>query len=320
MKNKPRQHSGRQQPASGPAGAPWLRPLDWAVESGGADDIWRQTNLKLRRRRRLGVAVGSLLGLCLVAVGVWHWSDRGREAELAARSEKPASLARVLMPRTQHLPDGSTVEFNQDAQVKVAFDDRWRRVVLVQGEAHFQVAKNPARPFVVQVGSVEMRAVGTAFSVQLARGQVELLVSEGTVAVETTATRVENATATQVERPPESLALVGAGRRLVVDPRPISAPQVPLEVVAVSPSELEARLAWRAPRLEFSRTPLSEALPLINQYSRVRVHLGDPALAQVRLSGILRADNIDTLLRLLEEEHGLVAQPQGVDEVVLTKR
>ena len=321
MKSERGQHSGRDQPASSPAGAPSLRPLDWAAEAGAADDVWQQTNLKVRRRRRrLGAAVGSLLALCLVAVGAWHWSDRGRGAELAARSETPAFRAQVLMPRMQHLPDGSTIEFKQDAQVQVAFDDRWRRVVLVQGEAHFQVAKDTERPFVVQVGSVEVRAVGTAFSVQLARGQVEVLVSEGTVAVEAAAAQAENVPVIQAEQPRESLAIVEAGRRLVVDPMPISAPRVPLEVVAVPPSELETRLSWRAPRVEFSRTPLSEALPLINQYSRVQVHLGDPALAQVRLSGILRADNIDTLLRLLEEEHGLVAQPRGVNEVVLTKR
>jgi transmembrane sensor len=58
-------------------------------------------------------------------------------------------------------------------------------VVLERGEAHFQVAKNPARPFVVVARGVEIRAVGTAFSVGLESTRVEVLVTEGQVAVET---------------------------------------------------------------------------------------------------------------------------------------
>src|SRR5690606_36975067 len=142
-----------------------------------------------------------------------------------------------------------------------------------------------------QVGSVEVRAVGTAFSVHLLSGQVEVLVSEGTVAVESAAGSTETPSTGPTRPGREKIAIVEAGRRLVGDPVPISAPRVPREVVEVPAWELAARRSWRAPRVEFSRTPLSEALPLVNQHSRIQVHLGDPALAQVRLSGILRADN-----------------------------
>jgi transmembrane sensor len=115
----------------------------------------------------------------------------------------------------------------------------------------------------------------------------------------------------------ETHAFLGAGERALIDTgaRPVAAQ--PVE--KLSPTAVAARLAWRVPSLEFSGTPLDEALPLLNRYRRVRLVLADPALGGVRLSGVLRADNADTLLRLLAEEHGIVAQPRGDTELVLSR-
>jgi transmembrane sensor len=82
---------------------------------------------------------------------------------------------------------------------------------------------------------------------------------------------------------------------------------------------MDARLAWRAPRIEFSGTPLSDALTLINRYNAVRTVLADPTLGHVRVSGILRADNSENLWRLLEEQHGIRAEHRGETEVVLSR-
>jgi transmembrane sensor len=119
--------------------------------------------------------------------------------------------------------------------------------------------------------------------------------------------------------PTAPLAIVDAGKRVVVGLASAAMQATAPEVIVVSQTELETRLSWRAPRIEFTKTPLVEVLTLINQHSRVRVVLGDPALGQVRLSGVLRADNTHTLLRLLEEEHGFTAEPRGASDVVLRK-
>ena len=86
---------------------------------------------------------------------------------------------------------------------------------------------------------------------------------------------------------------------------------------------MNQRLAWRAPRLEFSGTPLATAIEMLNAHAkderRPLLKLGDASLATVRISGILRADNIDTLIGVLEADYGIRAEKHGETEIVLHK-
>ena len=302
------------------AGRMRLHPMDWAIEAQAVDEIWRETQIKVRRRhrRRLQVMAGSLAAALVAAAGVlWNGVLAGRNSSDAVDGSIAAAGSTVLVPEQRVLPDGSKVDLKPGAEVRVAYSETVRQVALLRGEAHFQVMKDVRRPFVVQAGGVEVRAVGTAFSVQLETRQVDVLVTEGRVAVERAPVVNGNLPGPMAApNPPPALAMVEAGRRVVVE-RDATAETVPPVVAHLTAAEIDERLAWRAPRLDFTRTPLSEALPLINRHSRVQVSMGDPAIGQVRLSGILRADNIETLLRLLEAEHGLRAEWHGTDEVVL---
>ena len=94
----------------------------------------------------------------------------------------------------------------------------------------------------------------------------------------------------------------------------------PSPVVSPLPAvTLKARLAWRVPQLQFSGTPLAEVVAQINTHGTTRVTLGDAALDKIEVSGVLRADNLDTLLELLAETHGIKAEKRGASDVVLTR-
>ncbi|MES2697750.1 MAG: FecR domain-containing protein [Verrucomicrobiota bacterium] len=289
----------RPDPAPPPRSA-----LDWPQHAGVTEDVLQALDSQVSRRRsrlRARAAVATLV-LALAGTLLWHAVPRS-PAPLAS-----SSSATVSLPARQTLPDGTVVELNDRAEFSVDFSPSLRRVILRRGDAHFAVTKDPARPFVVVAGKVEVRAVGTAFAVQLAPGTVEVLVTEGTVAVD----RV------QLPRAP-SLAIVDAGRRTVVETAAISSLVVaPLPVVAVPAAEIAERLAWRAPRLEFSATPLAEVVALFNAHSRVRLVLVDPLLETLPLSGIVRADNTPALLQLLHAQFGLTAETRG-PEVLLRR-
>lgn len=143
-----------------------------------------------------------------------------------------------------------------------------------------------------------MRAVGTAFSVQLDAGAVEVLVSEGRVAVE----RAADAAA-PVAEPPALLERGGLARVALDGER--------AEVSAVTPGQLNRRLAWRVPQLEFSQTPLPEIVRLMNEHggeTRLVLELPEREAAEIKLSGFLAADNLDGLARLLEANFPLRAE------------
>ncbi len=180
------------------------------------------------------------------------------------------------------------------------------------GEAHFDVFKDTGRPFVVVAHGVEIRAVGTAFSVGLGASSVEVLVTEGKVAVENPVNLVELPSAIAVAPP---LATVTAGNRVVVE---LATPMVAAPPVEpISTLELKEKLAWRLPRLNFSAAPLAEVIEVFNRHSHLRIALADPSLANLQISGLLRADNADSLLEMLELEFGIQSERVGENGIRL---
>ena len=79
------------------------------------------------------------------------------------------------------LVDGSILKINTDSQVQVDYSDNVRKIRLLRGEAHFQVSHNANWPFEVYAGTRMVKAIGTAFSVQLSNDSVQVTVSEGRV-------------------------------------------------------------------------------------------------------------------------------------------
>ncbi|MCQ8130493.1 FecR family protein, partial [Methylomonas rivi] len=77
------------------------------------------------------------------------------------------------------LADGSRLTLNTDTALSVHFSASRRRIELLRGEAYFQVAPNKQRPFIVDGGDAEARAVGTAFSVRKQAENLRVAVSEG---------------------------------------------------------------------------------------------------------------------------------------------
>ena len=312
------------------------------VRTGDADQLLDElaTRAVRRRRRRVRAAAAALAVMLAIGASFRFPRHTGPTAPL------PATAA-ILVPAQTVLSDGSVVILKDGAQIAVAFTAEVRRVELQRGEAMFEVAKNRPRPFVVAASGIEVRAVGTAFSVQLGAKAVDVLVTEGAVAVvhrggsskraagkaeaverapadaelgrQTTDDRLPAASSTADFRNPSSTlglpspgVLVRAGNRIVVEIAPTVAA---VQVAPVAPAEIGERLAWRNPRVEFSGTPLAEAVALLNREAASRtgmqLRVSDPALASMRVSGIFRTDNMDAFVLLLEEGFGVQAERSG---------
>jgi len=277
-------------------------PLEWPRAAGQVDLLMTAIAVRQKRQRRRRVAAGAavLTTACLCFLA----SIRTGNFDAAPL---PEGRALVVAPQRLVLPDGSVAELNQGAQLTIDFSassSGARTVSLTNGEAHFQVAKFSERPFVVRVAGVNFRAVGTAFSVGLSGSSIEMLVTEGRVAVETRE---------GISDSPKVAAVVNAGNRVVVD----SSATQNLAVSPVSAVVSQQKLAWRIPRLEFSETPLSEVVGLLNQHSGKRISLATAVLGSLQISGALRADNLEPLLQILETTHRIKANRGLNDEIVL---
>ena len=223
------------------------------------------------------------------------------------------------------LGDGSVVELNASTEVRVVLAADERRVSLLSGEAHFTVKPDPGRVFVVEAAGVSVRAVGTAFNVLLGSGAVEVLVTEGKVAV------VDRPAATTSPPPPagsspgESAqrgfsAFLEAHERARI-PAPMVADAAPAKGTAViekvTPEAVRRALSWQERRLVFAETPLRDVATEFNRRNRIQILLGDDRIGTRPVGGAFAADNVEGFLRLLESSGRIALERRDENTVVL---
>lgn len=234
-------------------------------------------------------------------------------------AESPTRIIASTADATERttLADGSTVSLNRASRIEVAFSGNVRRVRLLHGEAHFQVATNPARPFVVVVDGVTARAVGTAFSVRRNGGNVEVLVTEGRVQVDPMplpAVKTDGGGAARSEG-----VLLGAGFHAVV---PLAATAPKTQVAQLSAAEMAQRLAWQPRLVELANTTLADAVAEFNRRTqgegRVHLVIGDAELAGLRIGGSIYPDQTGDFVRLLERSFDIKAERDG-DTITLRR-
>jgi transmembrane sensor len=293
--------------------ARWLEDPQHAEAFAGTDKTWDDLD-RLARSSRATSLRKELLASRKPAR--WPWLS----AALAAAAVIAVAYAAWWRPNHFHgdlttqvgeisrleLPDGSVAQLNTNSVVSVQFSPTVRRIELLRGEAHFAVAKNPERPFTVQAGEWEVRAVGTAFEVKYDAGTVEVLVTEGRV-------RMTQRGASNAMEP----QFLDAGQRAVVSDAQ-RAVASPVQVATVPASEIERELSWRQQRLVFVSTPLSEIVGEFNRYQTRKIVVADAELALERFGGTFETKDLETFLQLLELNPAIDVE-RGVDRIVLRR-
>ena len=214
------------------------------------------------------------------------------------------------------LEDGSVAALNRGSAIAVDYTARERRVRLIRGEAHFTVARNTARPFVVSAGGLKARAVGTAFHVRLVDRAVEVLVTEGHVQVEPVAAIPRASSSPSSGQSEPTRPILTAGERVVV---PADAPAgTRIVPTPVSSAEIDRTLAWQPRLLEFASEPLSVVVAAFNRYNTVQLQIADPELVDLPIVATFRSDNLDGFVRLLSATAGVKVE-RTRDTVVLRR-
>jgi transmembrane sensor len=181
--------------------------------------------------------------------------------------------------RTVKLADGSTLELNAGTRLSVTLGRHDRHVVMPEGEAVFDVAADKARPFLIDTGDRTVRVVGTRFDVRRRGDQLSVTVERGLVEV----------------RP----AGDAAGRVFRLHPGQRLDTAQGASAVQLSLADPQAVESWRTGRLIYRDQPLGDVVADLNQQFRDPIVLDDPALAQVRVSGVLVLDDQAAVIRRL---------------------
>ena len=208
------------------------------------------------------------------------------------------------------LDDGSVLYLNTNTTVKVDFSASRRHIQLLKGEAHFDVAHDENRPFVVAAASNTVTAVGTAFNVQLLNDAAfELLVTEGKVLV-------KNSQQSTEPSPTGKQALLGEGSLLHAGQKALVASNS-TETQDLSIEQMQNDLAWRQGIVVFNGEPLGQALSEISRYMPVQFELSDEQIKQQRMAGFFKAGDLDGLLAALKNNFNIQHQKMDNQKILL---
>lgn len=245
-----------------------------------------------RRRRRFGklaaprarIAYGALAMAAVATLAVTLVVGRGETYRTGVGEQRLVSLA-----------DGSRLRLDTDTQVRVKLSGEAREIALVHGQAFFDVAPDPARPFVVRANDLAVRAVGTQFDVRRLGAEVRVTLVEGEV-------EVTDKSLAQTWRLSPGEGLAGHG-----DPAP------------PKPVDVDEATSWTQGRLIFRATPLAEAAAEVNRYSRRKVVVDAAALHQAPINGVFEAGDTQAFVSAVSELFQLQVVP-GKDEIRLAPK
>jgi transmembrane sensor len=271
--------------------------VDVAAATGGLDLEMARARKALsggaarRSRRVLGLLAASLVGAAVLAGGgglAWRMVRAPGAVTYAAAPGKPTTVV---------LADGSRVSLDGGAEVKAAIGRRTRAITLTRGRAFFDVAHDASRPFDVTGGGHVVRALGTAFEVDLAAPASSLRVSllRGRVRVRDAA-----GNGRPVELSPGQVLVADAGGR-----------------EQVSSEDVAAATAWRDGRLVLRGETLEAATAELNRHGgRKIVVMG--AARDLHISGAFRSDDPEAFARAVATLHGLTIGRAAEGAIILS--
>lgn len=251
-----------------------------------------------RRRARAwaaGMAAVLVAGVSAAVVGM-QWNAVPRVVHRTAPAQH----------QVEQLVDGSRIELGAGSRVTHRFEPDLREVEVVRGEAYFDVAKDPERPFVVKAGKLRARAVGTAFNVRTGPSRTVVTVTDGLVEVTT-------------ER---WFGIAQDNRRALAGPGEQVAYDDVLNALVLHQVDPEVVTAWRDGNLTFKfvNEPLADVVEYLNRYSTRRVEISDRTLGRRTFTGTVHHDRGNDWLLALEQAYPLRVVPQGDHTVRLVPK
>jgi transmembrane sensor len=213
---------------------------------------------------------------------VWRWAAPAGGVALAAAVAAavlptmviaPTAVASYATARGEHrhltLADGSIVDLDAGTRLTVAMSGKERRLTLSEGQAVFDVAHDPKRPFVVAAGDRLVRDIGTQFDVKRQLGQLTVTVARGRVSVAPAAA-------------PGRAIELGPGQRLALDDSGVG------QLTSVDPAET---FSWMSHKLVYRNAPLSDVVADLNRQFVEQTTIADPELGKTPITGVIVLDN-----------------------------
>jgi transmembrane sensor len=248
--------------------------------------------------RRWQTSALTIAALGLVSLGLsWLWNLR----PIPQQSSRAGAAA--LHFETRHgeqqihrLADGSVLHLNTDTTVTVRYGKTERWIMLASGQAGFEVAHEPQRPFHVLAGPAEVIDLGTQFDVRLRSDSTVITVVEGRIAVGPSDMSGRRSMSSN-QRPPLRLVELGPNQQISV-----SRDQWPATPTAV---DAKRTTAWLHRQIAFNHEPLERVADELNRYAPKPIEIMTPELRKLEITGTFSIDDTEEFLAFLRTLDGV---------------
>lgn len=249
----------------------------------GKREISRKINRakQVRLIRTFQKAAAFLLLPALILGGWLFLQNRTLTAKIA-----PAGISQQIQTQpgvrsSFVLPDGSKVWLNSASTLRFpsSFSGHSRSVEL-EGEAYFEVAKNPRLPFIVRSGTLKVTALGTAFNMCAYPDdrEVSATLAEGKIKVNTDATG-------------RNPYILEPGEQLEFEKKSLK-----VHIQQVRPYEA---IAWKDGKLIFNERPFHEVVRKLGRWFNTDIRLADESIANYRYTATFTNENLAQVMELL---------------------
>jgi transmembrane sensor len=267
-----------------------------AIESDDAEMVTRRK--RQRRRRNISLGTGSLI--CVIVAG-WFWKNSNVSSSVTQKPVKETIITQNGSRTRSLLADGTTVWLNAGSKLYYENDfNGATREVRLEGEAFFDVVKQPNRPFIVHTSGIDIHVLGTAFNVKSypEDKNVETTLYRGLVQV----LRQEDAAGKAIQlRPNQKLILSKQAAietvKLSEDKRPlfkgIPASFIITPIDSTKKESERIETAWRYNRLEFVGDNFEEVAKKLERWYNVTIVFTDEKVKQ--LNGLMGSFETETV-------------------------
>ena len=245
---------------------------------------FRKSKEKRWRRKTksalLGISAAVLIPLLLL--NIWQWQNRALESQSVFTEINAPNGSRVQF----NLPDGSSGWLNSGSSLK--FPTRFtgkERIVVLNGEAYFNVKKDLKHNFVVHTKYSQVRALGTSFNV-LSYSDIDAIEE---VTLESGIVRIEK------EMKDGSISKVMSlkpGQHVQMDHL--------LGTIKSTQNETTKYTAWIDGRLIFRNDPLERVIMNLKRYYNVEIEVEDEELIKFHFHATFEDETLFETLRLIK--------------------
>ena len=222
--------------------------------------------------------IAAVLIVLLGAAGFWY---------LSKTNVSPMIVSSGQQIKSETLPDGSHVTLNKQSTIEYAASFKKERQVKLEGEAFFNVAQDPGKPFVLKVNDVTVRVLGTSFNVKSVNGKTEVIVETGAVEV------TKNNNSVQLKQHEKAI--------------------ITSEQAAPSKQSNNDELYnyYRTQTFVCNNTPLWKLVEILNEAYGVNIVIADNSKRDLQINSTFTNSSLDSTLQVIGLTYEIAVEKKG---------